>query len=161
MEKENGKVKWGKYLERERHFLSTRRRTENEKKGNFWSHYLFVYRVSQIITTLKIEHKLYSDIVVKITEDGSCAEPRSRQPLPHISYHREHTLPASQVCCRDFNKKKSLSLFLGLSVVTKVRDPEVTIINLKLCRTFGPALAVTILEGWRKYNKLTPPASWL
>ena len=161
MEKENGKVKWGKYLERERHFLSTRRRTENEKKGNFWSHYLFVYRVSQIITTLKIEHKLYSDIVVKITEDGSCAEPRSRQPLPHISYHREHTLPASQVCCRDFNKKKSLSLFLGLSVVTKVRDPEVTIINLKLCRTFGPAVAVTILEGRRKYNKVTSPATWL
>ena len=42
---------------------------------------------------------------------------------------------------------KKITLFLGMSVVTKVRDPEVTIINLKLCRTFGPAVAVTILEG--------------
>ena len=44
---------------------------------------------------------IYNDIVVKIAEDGPCAEPRSRQPLPHISYHREHTLPASQVSCWD------------------------------------------------------------
>ena len=99
---------------------------------------------------------IYNDIVVKIAEDGPCAEPRSRQSLPHISYHREQTLPASQVSCWDLEK---ITLFLGLSVVTKVRDPEVTIINLKLCRTFGPAVAVTILEGWRKYNKLTSPAS--
>ena len=99
---------------------------------------------------------IYNDIVVKIAEDGPCAEPRSSQPLPHISYHREQTLPASQVSCWDLEK---ITLFLGLSVVTKVRDPEVTIINLKLCRTFGPAVAVTILEGWRKYNKLTSPAS--
>ena len=98
---------------------------------------------------------IYNDIVVKIAEDGPCAEPRSSQPLPHISYHREQTLPASQVSCWDLEK---ITLFLGLSVVTKVRDPEVTIINLKLCRTFGPAVAVTILEGWRKYNKLTSPA---
>ena len=99
---------------------------------------------------------IYNDIVVKIAEDGPCAEPRSSQPLPHISHHREQTLPASQVSCWDLEK---ITLFLGLSVVTKVRDPEVTIINLKLCRTFGPAVAVTILEGWRKYNKLTSPAS--
>ena len=98
---------------------------------------------------------IYNDIVVKIAEDGPCAEPRSSQPLPHISHHREQTLPASQVSCWDLKK----IIFLGLSVVTKVRDPEVTIINLKLCRTFGPAVAVTILEGWRKYNKLTSPAS--
>ena len=41
---------------------------------------------------------------MKIAEDGPCAEPRSRQPLPHISYHREQTLPASQVCCWDLKK---------------------------------------------------------
>ena len=50
---------------------------------------------------------IYNDIVVKIAEDGPCAEPRSSQPLPHISHHREQTLPASQVSCWDF-KKKSL-----------------------------------------------------
>ena len=54
---------------------------------------------------------IYNDIVVKIAEDGPCAEPRSSQPLPHISYHREHTLPASQVSCWDLKKKTFHCLF--------------------------------------------------
>ena len=54
---------------------------------------------------------IYNDIVVKIAEDGPCAEPRSSQPLPHISHHREQTLPASQVSCWDFKKKTFHCLF--------------------------------------------------
>ena len=70
------------------------------------------------------------------------------QGNPFLTSH----ITASTLCQQarypvEIKKNFSLPLFLGLSVVTKVRDPEVTIINLKLCRTFGPAVAVTILEG--------------